>query len=68
MPQFRPAVRSGLTSAGDVPGGPYRSMRPGPDRFTATAEVGSLSQRRCVHVEVDAGGLVTTRIVKRGCD
>lgn len=63
----RASIGAGVTGRGVVPGGPYRSMRPGTDRFTATAEVRKLSQFRCIHVEVDAAGAVTTRIVKRGC-
>jgi hypothetical protein len=51
----------------DVPGGPYRSVELGADRFRATAEVRKLAQSRCIHVEVDGAGALTTRIVKGGC-
>ena len=64
----RASLGSGLTGRGDVPGGPYRSMLPGTDRFTATAEVRKLAQSRCIRVEVDSAGVVTTKIEKGGCD
>lgn len=50
-----------------VPGGPYRSMTPGPDRFTARAEVQKLAQSRCIQVGVDAAGVVTTTVTKGTC-
>lgn len=63
------SIRQGVTGEGPgVPGGPYRSVRPGTDRFSATAEVQKLAQFRCIHVEVDAAGAVTTRVVKEQCD
>lgn len=57
-----------MTGVGAVPGGPYRSMRPGRDRFEATAEVRKLTQYRCIQVAVDAAGVVTTKVLRRGCD
>lgn len=63
------SLRQSLTGDGaGVPGGPYRSWRPGPDRFTATAEVRRLAQYRCIHVEVDTAGAITTNIVEERCD
>ncbi|HET7722709.1 MAG TPA: hypothetical protein VFK43_22270, partial [Acidimicrobiales bacterium] len=64
----RASIGFGVGGVGAVPGGPYRTARPGTDQFTATAEVRKYSQFRCIHVEVDAAGTVTTRIVKGGCD
>jgi hypothetical protein len=61
------SLGSGLAGVGVVPGGPYRSVRPGSDRFTATTEVTKLAQSRCIRVEVDAAGAVTTKVVKRAC-
>lgn len=56
-----------VDGGGAVPGGPYRSVQPGADRFTATDEVHKLSQFRCIRVEVDAAGAVTTRVQRHPC-
>ena len=63
----RASIGSGLSGRGVVPGGPYRSTRPGTDRFTATAEIRRFSQFRCIYVEVDAGGALATKVVKGDC-
>jgi hypothetical protein len=62
------ARRLGFTGRDTVPGGPYRTTRAGSDRFAATAEVRRYSQFRCIHVEVDAAGAITTRVTKDRCD
>ena len=63
----RTSLISGFTAEWDVPGGPYRLVMPGTDRFTATAEVRKRAQARCIHVEVDAAGSITTKIVRSSC-
>jgi hypothetical protein len=62
------SIGPSMSGVGVVPGGPYRSMTPGPDRFRATAEVRKLAQARCIRVEVDAAGAVTTKTTKGACD
>lgn len=53
--------------ADSVPGGPYSTVQPGLDRFIATDEVHKLAQFRCIHVEVDGAGAVSTRVAKDRC-
>lgn len=63
----RDALMHGYGGDSGVPGGPYRVTSLGSEQFTATAEVSERLQYRCIHVEVNASGEVSTKITKGRC-
>jgi hypothetical protein len=57
----------GLLRGEPLPGGPYDSASPGLEEFRANVELSHRLQTRCVRVQVDAVGNISTEVEKDGC-
>ena len=66
--QVMPRVLGALDGGGDeLPGGPYRVIRPVDGGVEAAAEVRAWTEERCVRARLSASGVVTTETSEGAC-